>query len=113
MSDTPPDPDKLNALGKRLDEVQRRRDAAKKPSPPTAMGIAFRLSTEMVSALAVGAGLGWGLDWLFGTGHILMIVMLVLGAAAGIRNVMSAARELNAQAQAATGQVVQDDDEEN
>ena len=111
MSDTPPDPAKLSALAKQLDDVQRRRDAEKKPQPPTAMGIAFRFSTEMVSALAVGAGLGWGIDWLFGTHSIFMVIMLVLGAAAGIRNVIQAAKELNAQAMAALAAPAEDDEE--
>src|SRR5262245_17452508 len=102
MNDTPPDPGKLRALGKQLEEAQKRRDAARKPPPPTTMGIAFRFSTEMVAALVVGAGLGWGIDWLFGTKPIFLIVMFMLGAAAGIRNVMGAAKELNAQMAAPT-----------
>ena len=113
MSDTPPDPGKLSALGKRLDEVQRQREAARKPLPPTTAGIAFRFSTELVVAVLVGTGLGWGIDWIFGTSPIFLIVMFVLGAAAGIRNVMSAAKELNAQAAAAAASPVAGDDEEN
>ena len=103
MSDDAPDPENLRALGERLDDAQRRRAAAQKPSaPPTSMGIAFRFGTEMVAALVVGGGIGWGLDWLFGrlgfhTRPVLMLVMVVLGAAAGIRNVMSAAKEINAE----------------
>ena len=112
MSDTPPDPEKLSALGKRIDEVQRRRDVVKSQPPPAALGIAFRFLTEMVAALAVGAGLGWGIDWLFGTRPIFFIILLVLGAAAGIRNVVSAAKELNAHAVAASAAPAPDDDEE-
>jgi ATP synthase protein I len=103
MSDSAPDPENLRALGERLDEAQRRRAAAqKKPAPPTPMGIAFRFAAEMVSALIVGGGIGWGLDWLLGrigfhTRPVFMLVMFVLGAAAGIRNVMNAAKEINAE----------------
>ena len=103
MSDNAPDPENLRALGERLDEAQRRRAAAQKPAaPPTPMGIAFRFAAEMVSALIVGGGVGWGLDWLFGrfgvhTRPVFMLVMFILGAAAGIRNVMNAAKEINAE----------------
>jgi ATP synthase protein I len=98
MSDDAPDPENLRRLGTRIDEVQRRkRSAAKDRPPPTQMGIAFRFSTELVSALVVGGGIGWGLDWLFGTRPILIVVFFVLGAAAGILNVMRAAKEINAE----------------
>jgi ATP synthase protein I len=91
----------LTELGKRLDELQTRRAAGQKPTPPGQMGIAFRFATEMVAALIVGGGLGWGIDWLFGhfgfrTRPAFLILFFVLGAAAGIRNVMRAAAELNA-----------------
>ena len=61
-----------------------------------------RFATELVAALVVGGGLGWGMDWLFGhfgfhTSPVFLIVFFVLGAAAGIRNVMRAANEINAE----------------
>ncbi len=61
------------------------------------MSIALRFSTEMVVALIVGGVLGYGIDWLAGTKPIFMILFFVLGAAAGILNVIRAARELNAE----------------
>jgi ATP synthase protein I len=97
-----PDPDRLKDLGRRLDEVQlKRADASNRP-PPTQMGIAGRFATELVAALVVGGGLGWGIDWLFGRfGHhtrpVFLLVFFVLGAAAGIRNVMRAANQINAE----------------
>jgi ATP synthase protein I len=65
------------------------------------MGIAGRFATELVAAVVVGGGLGWGIDWLFGyfgfhTRPVFMIVFFVLGAVAGIRNVMRVATEINA-----------------
>jgi ATP synthase protein I len=63
----------------------------------------------MFAGLVGGGAIGWGLDWLFGhfgihTKPWLMIVFVVLGAAAGIRNVMNAAKEINEQ-MAAQGSV--------
>ena len=99
---TAPDPDRLNDLGKRLDELQTRQAGRGKRPPPNQSGIAFRFATELVAALVVGGGLGWGIDWLFShfgyhTRPAFLIVFFVLGAAAGIRNVMRAAHEINAE----------------
>ena len=95
-----PDPDRLRDLGTRLDQLQARQ--APKGPPPSQAGIAGRFATELVAALIVGGGLGWGIDWLAGrfgfhTRPVFMIVFFVLGAGAGILNVMRAAREINAQ----------------
>jgi ATP synthase protein I len=57
----------------------------------------------MVAALIVGGGIGYGIDWLAGTKPIFLIVFFVLGAAAGIRNVLRAAKELNADMAAKSG----------
>jgi len=99
-----PDPDRLRDLGTRLDQLQARQ--APKGPPPSQAGIAGRFATELVAALIVGGGLGLGIDWLFGhfgyhTRPVFMIVFVVLGAGAGILNVMRAAREINAQIAAA------------
>jgi ATP synthase protein I len=92
-----PEPDDLRELGARLDEIHRRDDARKVRPPPTPLGIGFRFATELVAAVLVGAAIGWGLDWLFGTSPILVIVMFLFGAAAGIRNILRASKEINAQ----------------
>ena len=99
-----PDPDRLRNLATRLDQLQARQ--APKGPPPSQAGIAGRFATELVAALIVGGGLGLGIDWLFGhfgyhTRPVFMIVFVVLGAGAGILNVMRAAREINAQIAAA------------
>ena len=104
------DPDRLRDLGKRLDDLQTRRAQGARRPPPTQTGIAFRFATELVAALIVGGGLGWGIDWLIGrigfhTRPVFLIVFFVLGAAAGIRNVMQAAKEINAEIAAASARL--------
>ena len=99
---TAPDPDRLNDLGRKIDEISTRQAAGANRAPPSQSNIAFRFATELVAALIVGGGLGWGIDWLFGhfgyhTKPAFMIVFFGLGAAAGIRNVMRAANEINAE----------------
>jgi len=95
-----PEPDDLSALGSRIDEIQKQRRARDVRPPPTQTGIALRFATELVLAVAVGAAMGWGIDWLtgrfFGWRPIFIVVFGLLGAAAGIRNVVRAAEEINA-----------------
>ena len=60
-------------------------------SDPSAIARGFRLSTELVAGVLVGAGIGWLLDWWLGISPWGMIVFLLLGFAAGVLNVMRAA----------------------
>ena len=96
MSDNIPDPEKLRDLDEKLREARGRAPLPREETPPSKLGIAFRLSTELVAAVVVGGGIGWGLDRLFGTSPFLLIVMFFLGVAAGFRNVVRAAGQLNA-----------------
>lgn len=52
-----------------------------------ALGLAFRVSVEIVSAVAIGVGIGWLLDDWLDTRPWLMLVFIVLGFSAGILNV--------------------------
>jgi ATP synthase protein I len=51
----------------------------------------FRLSSELVAGVLVGAAIGWALDRLLGISPWGLIVFLLLGFAAGVINVMRAA----------------------
>ena len=61
--------------------------------PTTASGYArgFRLSSELVAGVLVGAGLGWLIDRLLGISPWGFIVFLLLGFVAGVLNVMRSA----------------------
>ena len=96
-----PDPERLRELGQKLDEIRRQEEQRKLGPPPTGGAITFRFATEMVVAALAGGGLGWVLDRVFNTKPVFLIVMCLLGVAAGIRNVISAAKEINARMQAA------------
>ena len=58
------------------------------------MGSAFKLGTELVSAVLVGTIIGFILDTWFGTKPWLIIVFFFLGSAAGILNVIKAANRM-------------------
>ena len=51
----------------------------------------FRLSSELVGGVLVGAGIGWALDKLLGISPWGLMVFLLLGFAAGVVNVVRAA----------------------
>ena len=61
-------------------------------TPGSALGLAFRVGVELVSALAIGLAIGWALDAWLDTRPWLMVVFIFLGGAAGILNVYRMAR---------------------
>jgi ATP synthase protein I len=63
--------------------------------PNSALGIALRLSTELVLGLVVGGVLGWLLDQWLGTKPWAMIVFLLCGMGAGMKNVVMTAQAMN------------------
>lgn len=98
----PSEPDDLKRLGERIDAAGRKRAGEETGAAPTSVGIAFRLGTELMSAVLVGTGLGWGIDWAFQNWASIqtrpwgMVVMFLLGAAAGIRNVFRTSQKISA-----------------
>jgi ATP synthase protein I len=57
----------------------------------SAMARGFRLSSELIAGVVVGAVIGWGLDRLLSTSPWGLIVFFLLGFVAGVVNVMRAA----------------------
>jgi ATP synthase protein I len=87
---------RFKRLGERLGHVHPDRPSESSPGQPTAadpsaIARGFRLSTELVAAVLVGAAIGWLIDWGLGIKPWGMIVLLLLGFAAGVLNVMRAA----------------------
>ena len=71
-----------------------RRDLDNKKDNPTPIGTAFKLSTELVSAVAVGTIIGFILDKTFGTKPWLILIFFFVGVVAGITNVIKSARNM-------------------
>jgi ATP synthase protein I len=61
----------------------------------SSMGLAFRFSIELVSAVAVGGGIGYAIDYWLGSKPWAMVVLFFLGGAAGVLNIYRAAKGLD------------------
>jgi ATP synthase protein I len=86
--------ERLGALDRRLkaaegERSEQRAQEAERPGP-SGLGQALRLSSEFIAAIIVGGGLGWAADRWLGTSPWGMILLLMLGFAAGVMNVMRA-----------------------
>jgi len=62
--------------------------------PPSSIGTAFKLSTELVSAVVVGTIIGFILDKTFGTKPWLILIFFFVGVIAGIINVFRSAKNM-------------------
>ncbi len=60
----------------------------------TFVGNAFKLGTELVAAVVVGTIIGFILDNWFDTKPVLIIIFFLFGSAAGIVNVIKAAKRM-------------------
>lgn len=87
-----------------LDNLEQRLDAARKKhakedqieTDNSLLGMAWRISTELVVAVCIGCALGFGIDHFAGTGPIFIILGLVLGLAAGLRNTFRLVHKMEA-----------------
>ena len=62
--------------------------------PPSSIGTAFKMSTELVAAVAVGTIIGFILDKTFGTKPWLILIFFFVGVVAGITNVFRSAKNM-------------------
>jgi len=87
---------RLQGLGAKLGQRsgQRKpddRDNRQSGSDPSAIARGFRLSSELVAGVIVGALIGYFLDRVLGISPWGLIVFLLLGFVAGVLNVMRSA----------------------
>ena len=95
MAEDPTGGSPLAALGARIAAArERHRPATSRRKEFTVGSIAWRMVVELVVGVLVGGAMGWGLDALFGTLPLFLIVMGLLGFAAGVRVMLRSAREL-------------------
>ena len=67
---------------------------SKKNETSSSIGTAFKMSTELVSAVVVGTIIGFILDNWFGTKPWLILIFFFVGVIAGISNVIRSAKNM-------------------
>jgi ATP synthase protein I len=91
---------RLGSLDQRLSEFRHgRRMTTDQPASgnedgaarASAMALGFRLSSELIAGVAVGAVIGWAFDRLLSTSPFGLIVFFLLGFVAGVVNVVRSA----------------------
>ena len=91
---------RLGSLDNRLSEIRDSRkirtdqpgtESGDRAARASGMALGFRLSSELVAGVVVGAGIGWGFDRLLSTSPFGFIVFLLLGFVAGVVNVVRSA----------------------
>ncbi len=97
--------DPLDALNQ---DLKRARDAiAPSPKRTSQAGYAFRVGTELVSGVAVGCAIGYGLDAWLETRPWMTLIGSIFGFAAGmklmIQTSQQAGREMEAEEENKTG----------
>ena len=79
-------------------EIAKKRISKKnqdnKNDNPSSIGTAFKLSTELVAAVAVGAIIGFIFDKTFGTTPWFILIFFFVGVVAGITNVIRSAKKM-------------------
>jgi ATP synthase protein I len=91
---------RLGSLDHRLSEIRDSREirtdqpgteSGNGAARASAMALGFRLSSELVAGVVVGAIIGWGFDRLLSTSPWGLIVFVLLGFIAGVVNVIRSA----------------------
>ncbi len=95
MSDDP-DLVRLRALEAKLAKAQGKSvEKAGKAGTSFSQGeLAWRMVIELVTGMLLGLVIGYGLDALFGTLPIFLVIFALFGFAAGIRTMMQTAKQM-------------------
>ena len=103
----PDDKQRLVQLEAKIDVAK----AAHRPQPKadshhSQVHLGWRMVTELVAGLLIGICIGYGLDSLFGTLPIFLVLFVFLGFAAGVKTMLRSAQDFQ------QSQSVSADDEE-
>lgn len=93
----------LRELGKKVSKARANAglgetiDQLSEQSLGKGVGVGWKISIEIVTAIVVCSSLGWALDTWLETTPWLMLVFLVLGLVAGINNAVRTAMKMDAE----------------
>jgi ATP synthase protein I len=110
-----PDAARLKALEARIAKVKGT-PAAKKSENGGAFSqgeMAWRMVIELVSGMLLGLSIGFGLDYLFDTQPVFLVIFALLGFVAGVRTMLRTAHGMAAEHDKTRGAKRPDNDEGN
>ncbi len=87
-------PDDPDDLSRRIAEAKGKAGLERRKTP-SEESRGYAIGVEFVGAVLVGGFLGWFLDRQFGTAPWLMIVLLLLGFAAGVRSALKRSKQFD------------------
>ena len=73
-------------LSKRIDIALAKKDDKKTFKNQDSLNIYYRVGTELLAGLIIGAGIGWTLDQWINTTPLFLIIFFITGGVAGIYN---------------------------
>lgn len=81
---------RLSDLDQRLDRtIEEHKEEESRPSVHSNVGrYGFRMVADFIAAIIVGGLIGYGLDFVFGTKPVMLLIFILLGFAAGIASLM-------------------------
>ncbi len=87
-----------NPLKSLEDKIKAAKKAVEPEEPVqnkfSAAEVGWRMIIELTAGVFIGFGLGYGLDFLFGTKPVFILLLTLLGFAAGVKTMMKSASEL-------------------
>ena len=73
-------------LSKRIDVALAKKEYKQTFKNQDSLNIYYRVGTELLAGLIIGAGIGWTLDQWINTTPLFLIIFFTLGGVAGIYN---------------------------
>ena len=77
---------KEKKLSKRIDIALAKKDNKQTFKSTDSLNIYYRVGTELLAGLLIGAGIGWTLDQWVNSTPLFLIIFFILGGLAGIYN---------------------------
>jgi ATP synthase protein I len=88
---------KIIKLKDKIKHIENKKLNKSKPKKQSNASFGFKISTELISALVVGVGIGLIVDKYLGTKPFGLIIFFIFGAFAGILNIYRVMRRIEKQ----------------